>query len=65
MNIDIQSEEELKDPQVQAKLDDINDIHRLIKKRATNFKTHFIKYNEGKQDKVLTEEITDLLLALK
>lgn len=60
---DILDESALEDPQKEAKLDDINDVNRLIKKKAKNFKTHFIKYNNNK-DKQLTEEITSLILVL-
>ena len=52
------------DLEVQQKLTDITDINRLIKKHATYFKTHFIKYNENKKDKILTEEITKIVMVL-
>lgn len=52
------------DLEVTQKLTDITDINRLIKKHASYFKTHFIKYNENKKDKILTEEITKIVMVL-
>ena len=53
-----------KDPDLQTKINDITNINRLIKTHANFFKTHFIKYNENKKDKILTEEITKIVLSL-
>lgn len=52
------------DPDLQKKITDITNINRLIKTYAKYFKTHFIKYNENKKDKILTEEITKIVLSL-
>lgn len=55
---------EAKDPNLEAKITDITNTNRLIKTYAKYFKTHFIKYNENKKDKILTEEITKIVLSL-
>lgn len=46
-------------------IEDINDVHRVIRKNAAFFKTHFIKVNnDNKKDKILTDEIQSMILAL-
>lgn len=64
MNIKTIDESKITDPKVDQKIIDITNINRLIKTHASFFKTHFIKYNENKKDKILTEEITKIVLSL-
>ena len=46
-------------------IEDINDVNRVIRKNAAFFKTHFIKINNDyKKDKVLTDDIQRMILAL-
>lgn len=46
-------------------IEDINDVNRVIRKNAAFFKTHFIKVNnDNKKDKVLTDEIQRMIIAL-
>ena len=52
------------DPDLAQKLIDISDMNRLMKKHAKFFKMHLIKYNENKKDKILTEEITKIVMVL-
>ena len=59
-----EGDSQTQDPDLAQKLIDISDINRLMKKHAKFFKMHLIKYNENKKDKILTEEITKIVMVL-
>ena len=64
MNIQTTDASQNIDPNLDQKIIDITNVNRLIKTHASFFKTHFIKYNENKKDKILTDEITKMVLSL-
>lgn len=65
MNMQITDSSQNIDPNLDQKIIDITNVNRLIKTHASFFKTHFIKYNENKKkDKILTDEITKMVLSL-
>ena len=48
------------DPLALQKISEINDMNWVINSRAGFFKTHFIKYNDNK-DETLTKEISVMI----
>ena len=64
MNIQTADASQNIDHNLDQKIIDITNVNRLIKTHASFFKTHFIKYNENKKDKILTEEITKMVMSL-
>ena len=64
MNHQTTDESQNFDPNLDQKIIDITNANRLIKSHASFFKTHFIKYNENKKDKILTDEITKMVMSL-
>ena len=64
MNIETADASQNIDHNLDQKIIDITNVNRLIKTHASFFKTHFIKYNENKKDKILTEEITKMVMSL-